>query len=62
MPEKTVVKDSYSPTQFSQLPFDQIGKSQCPSDREFLTFFKTPHTFSNNVICKGVIANQNINS
>ena len=38
MPEKNVVKYAHTPTKISQLPFDQIGKSQCPSDQEFPNF------------------------
>ena len=44
-------------TQFSQLPFDQFGKSQCPTDKDFPVIFKTLLTFNPSCILKEVIIN-----
>ena len=54
------ISSKYLKTQFSQLPFAQIQKFWCLSDREFHELFKTPHTFNSRVNVKGVIANQNV--
>ena len=50
----------YLSTQFSQLPFAQIQKFWCLSDREFPELFKTPHTFNSRVNVKGDKSNQNV--
>ena len=46
---------------FSQLPWVQIGKFQCPSSWEFPKFLGTPHIFHPIVILKGGTANQTAN-
>ena len=46
---------------FSQLPWVQIGKFQCPSSREFPKFLGTPHIFHPIVILKEDTANQTAN-
>ena len=46
---------------FSQLPWVQIGKFQCPSSWEFPKFLGTPLNFHPIVILKGDTANQTAN-